>query len=169
MAMPTPPVWTEGGLTLRPSGPDDRDALARLIEEEFAHYWGDYPSAAADALATADALLNGTSGCIACVAETGGELVAFATVTLLHPAPTPAGALFMKDLYVTGSQRGAKIGEAMMAWLSRYARDLGCTRFDWTAEAPNTRAQAFYDRLGAPRAEEKIYYRLTGPSLDEAG
>ena len=167
--MPTPQARTEGGLTLRAARPEDREPLARLIEEEFTHYWGPYASAASDADATAEALLSGNSGCVACVADRDASLVAFATVTLLHPAPTPAGALFMKDLYVTAGHRGDAIGEKMMAWLSRFARDLGCARFDWTAEAPNTRAVSFYDRLGAPRAEDKIYFRLSGPSLAEAG
>ena len=169
MPIPAPPVRTDGPLTLRPAGDTDHGPLARLIEEEFEHYWGQYQSAPADAEATATALLDGTSGCIACVAETGGVLVAFATVTFLHPAPTPAGALFMKDLYVTASQRGTSVGAEMMRWLTRFAKDLGCARFDWTAEAPNTGAQAFYERLGAPRAPDKIYYRLSGPSLEVAG
>lgn len=147
----------------------DRASLARLVEEEFVHYWGTYPSTTDDAALTADALIDGRSGCIACVAAMDDTLVGFATVTFLHPAPTPSGALFMKDLYVTSAHRGAGIGEKIMSWLSCFAKELGCARFDWTAEAPNAQALAFYDRLGAPRAEEKIYYRLSGASLAEAG
>jgi hypothetical protein len=41
----------------------------------------------------------------------------------------------------------------------------GCTRFDWTAETGNSEALTFYDRLGARRVEEKVYFRFDGEAL----
>jgi ribosomal protein S18 acetylase RimI-like enzyme len=43
----------------------------------------------------------------------------------------------------------------------------GCVRFDWSAETDNPDALAFYDRLGAKRVAEKIYYRLEGEGLQQ--
>lgn len=91
----------------------------------------------------------------------------FATYTLLHPAPTADGTLFLKDLYVSAAARGKGVGIALMRHLARVAYDLGCTRFDWTAETDNPSALAFYDELGAERVTEKVYFRLSADRLGE--
>ena len=53
----------------------------------------------------------------------------------------------------------------LMRRVARIAVDLGCRRFDWTAETDNPRAIAFYDDLPASRVAEKVYYRLAGDRL----
>jgi ribosomal protein S18 acetylase RimI-like enzyme len=53
-----------------------------------------------------------------------------------------------------------------MAFLARLALERGCGRFDWTAETDNPETLAFYDRLGARRVEEKVYYRFDGEALN---
>jgi hypothetical protein len=45
------------------------------------------------------------------------------------------------------------------------AIERSCGRFDWTAETGNHDALGFYDRLGARRVEEKVYYRFDGEAL----
>ena len=71
----------------------------------------------------------------------------------------------MKDLFTVEEARGLGIGEAIMRYLARYALDRGCGRFDWTTEDGNARAMAFYERLGARRVTDKVYYRLDGDTL----
>jgi ribosomal protein S18 acetylase RimI-like enzyme len=55
----------------------------------------------------------------------------------------------------------------MLEYLARLAVSRGCVRLDWTAETSNPRALAFYDRLGARRVTEKIYFRVDGDMLQK--
>lgn len=71
----------------------------------------------------------------------------------------------MKDLFVSKGARGSGLGEQFMRYLAKHAVELGCHRFDWTAETDNPRAVAFYDELNASRVEEKVYFRFSDVKL----
>jgi len=71
----------------------------------------------------------------------------------------------MKDLFTLAAARGRGVGHALMAFLARLALERGCGRVDRTAETDNPEALAFYDRLGARRVEEKVYFRVDGEAL----
>ena len=86
---------------------------------------------------------------------------------MLYPAPGPGGQLFMKDLFTLAGSRGQGVGRALMGFVARLAARRGCVRFDWTAETDNPEALAFYDRLGAGRVAEKVYYRFDGETLQQ--
>lgn len=73
----------------------------------------------------------------------------------------------MKDLFVSKNARGIGLGNQFMRYLARYAVELGCLRFDWTAEIDNPRAIAFYDELRASRIVEKVYFRFSDEKLRE--
>jgi GNAT superfamily N-acetyltransferase len=89
-----------------------------------------------------------------------------ATFSILYPAPDLTGELFMKDLFTIQETRGKGVGTAILRFLARYAIENNCSRFDWTAERPNAKAVEFYEGLGIPRVEEKIYYRPSGDMLN---
>lgn len=146
---------------------EDRHALAALLLESNRHYWGPTESAKSMTMATAEAIVTGSSGCRAIIAWAKGAPAGFATVSVLHPALNEAGTLFMKDLFVSSDARGAGIGERFMRHLAGLAAELGCKRFDWTAETGNVRALHFYDGLGAERVHEKVYFRLAGSNLTD--
>ncbi|MEM8589036.1 MAG: GNAT family N-acetyltransferase [Pseudomonadota bacterium] len=143
----------------------DTSTLAGLMLEANRHYWGAWDGASAMTAASAQAMIAGQSGCKAIIAWQGGLPIAFATVSVLHPAPSEHGTLFMKDLFVTENARGTGVGTHVMRHLAGLAMKLGCQRFDWTAETDNPRALAFYDRLGATRVEEKVYFRFSAQTL----
>ena len=109
-------------------------------------------------------VLSATS-CEIALAEIDGKAVGLATFAILYPAPGPSGQLFMKDLFTLAAARGRGVGHALMTFLACLALERGCTRFDWTAETDNPEALAFYDRLGARRVEEKVYFRFDGEAL----
>jgi len=165
MQLPDTHRLETGGATVRRAGTNDAPALTALIEESGRHYWGDGPGIAARAQAIAAALLDGTSGCRAALVFADGRARGYVTYTLLHDAPTPAGVLYLKDIYVTASARGGRLGAVLMQWLAQLAVAQGCTRFDWTAEDDNPRALAFYDRLPAARVTQKVYFRLEADRL----
>ena len=43
----------------------------------------------------------------------------------------------------------------------------GAVRLDWTSETTNPRAVDFYDRIGAQRVTEKVYFRFDGDRLKD--
>lgn len=86
-------------------------------------------------------------------------------MSILLPAPNENGTLFMKDLFVSETARGSGLGRQFMRFPAGYAVELGCHRFDWTAETDNPRAPAFYDDLKATRVAEKVYFRFSSADL----
>ena len=100
------------------------------------------------------------------LAEAEGWPVGLATFGMLFPGQALTGHMHLKDLYVRDGARGLGTGEALLRFLARLAQDRGCSRLDWTTETWNEGAQRLYDRLGAARQPQKIYYRLEGDALD---
>jgi ribosomal protein S18 acetylase RimI-like enzyme len=150
--------------TIRLANYDDAAALTHLIHAMMVHYWGaEAPDRAAVARHVTGDILP--SGCEALLAERDGEAIAIATFAVLYPGPGLGGQLTMKDLFVMDAARGSGVGQALLTHLARLAVARGCLRLDWTTELDNPRALAFYDRLGARRVEEKVYYRIDGDAL----
>lgn len=163
--VPTPPRQADSALQIRSATAQDHAAMASLLLACQRHYRGQRPGQSAEAAAAADRILDGRSGVEMLIGWRGDVPVAFATVTILLPAPTEHGTLFLKDLFVLDGERGQGTGETLMRALARLAVARGCTRFDWTAEADNPRAIAFYGRIGAGQVPEKVYFRFTGAAL----
>ena len=145
----------------------DEAVLAELLLSANQHYWGTSDGAEGMTKAAASALIDGRSGCRALIARVDGQPAAFATLTILHPALNEHGTLFMKDLFVVKAARGLGVGHQIMLHLAKMAYDLGCQRFDWTAERDNPKALEFYDALGADRVDEKVYFRFSGDELSK--
>jgi GNAT superfamily N-acetyltransferase len=148
--------------------PDDHETVADLFHEDGCHYWGDKtPDRAAMGAYVREQVLAGHANVEILLAEAGDKAVGFASFAVVHPAPDLGGQLFMKDLFVTEAARGQGIGEVLLRALAKIAVERGCVRFDWTAEDTNPRALTFYDRLGARRLTEKVYFRFDGEALKD--
>lgn len=144
----------------------DLPVLASLMLASNEFYWGKSCEAAGMTAASAGAIIDGRSGCKAVIAWIDGSPTAFATISLLHPAQNENGTLFMKDLFVLKAARGSGVGKRVMLYLAQMAHQLGCKRFDWTAELDNPDAISFYRALGADRVEEKVYFRFGEAALN---
>ena len=98
------------------------------------------------------------------LAERGGQAVGFAL--FFHNYSTFAGrpGLYVEDLYVAETARGAGIGRALLARLAAIALERGCCRLDLAVLDWNP-ARGFYGRLGFAQVEEWLPYRLSGPGL----
>jgi GNAT superfamily N-acetyltransferase len=145
--------------------PADTESAVGALYELNCHYFGEAASSRDDARLTLGNILSAESGVRMVVAKEEDEIAGLATISLLYPAPESRGQLFLKDLYVCAKWRGSGVGEALMRFLASYAVSKNCIRFDWTTESTNLGALAFYERLGAKRVEEKVYFRLAGDSL----
>jgi len=153
-------------LTIRPATDSDHGLLVDLFHAIEVHYCGSAAPArdAVSAHVMHDIL---PSGCEILIAERDGAAVGLITFAVLYPAPGLGGQLVMKDLFVVDSARGQGLGRVMLAHLARLAVARGCVRLDWTAETDNPGALAFYDRVGAKRVTEKVYFRLDGAALKQ--
>lgn len=152
-------------LDIRAAQAADHTSMAALLLACHRHYWGQRPGDTERTSRAVDHILNQPGSVTMLIGWRDDEPVGFATYTILHPAPTEAGTLFLKDLFVVPAERGRRTGETMLRHLAGLAVAQGCSRFDWTAETDNPKAIAFYQRLGASLVTEKVYFRFTGDDL----
>lgn len=99
------------------------------------------------------------------VAESGGEVVAFALFFVNFSTFLAQPGLYLEDLYVKPSARGQGIGEAMLVRLGRLAVERNYGRFEWCVLDWNEDAIRFYGRMGASLLPEWRLCRVTGESL----
>jgi GNAT superfamily N-acetyltransferase len=145
---------------------DDLENIVELFHQIDLHYFAD-AAPARDEISeyVRRNLFKEHCGVQVVLAKENNLPLGIATFAILYPAPGLSGQLFMKDLFTVGAARGKGVGQAIMRFLAQYALQMNCSRFDWTAETTNPKAVEFYDRLGIPRVEEKVYYRLTKEKL----
>lgn len=123
----------------------------------LAHYQIPAATPAQEARVT-DLLAEGRH--MSCLMAYDGDVpVGFASWVLTFPAGAGL-ALYMKELFVDASVRGAGAGRALMAGLVEIAEDEGCTRMDWQTDRDNAISQAFYTRIDAPGFDKQTY-RIT--------
>ena len=74
--------------------------------------------------------------------------------------------LYLEDLYVQPSARGAGVGRAMMAHLARIVTEREWAGMRWGVMEWNEAAFRFYEGLGAVRANDgHVYMELAGDAL----
>jgi ribosomal protein S18 acetylase RimI-like enzyme len=153
-----------GAVAVRLAGAADRPALVDLVATLVAEYR--QPGTAADIERGVDRHLLGDGGCRAALALLDGAPAGLATFAILFPGFGQVGHGELRHLFVRGACRGRGIGRALLAFLARHVRAEGGTRIDWTTGTANTRAIAFYDRLGVGKLGDKVHYRLDGAAFD---
>lgn len=94
-----------------------------------------------------------------------GHPVGMAAYSFLWPAAGVTRSLYLKELYVTKTFRCKGIGALLMQRLCQVAVEHECSRIEWTADEGNAPAQVFYEQLGVPKHQEKIFFRLEGNDL----
>src|SRR5260370_21504029 len=71
----------------------------------------------------------------------------------LWPAFGLTRSLYLKEFYVADAYRRQGVGKRLMQGVFDEAGKRGCGRVEWTPDANNADAQAFYDALGVlPRS-----------------
>lgn len=75
--------------------------------------------------------------------------------------------IYLEDLYVKLEARGKGVGQKILVYLARLAKERGCGRLEWSVLDWNTPAIEFYKKIGAKPMDEWTVYRLTGDALDE--
>ncbi|GAB3484874.1 GNAT family N-acetyltransferase [Amycolatopsis cihanbeyliensis] len=102
------------------------------------------------------------------VAEVDGEVVGFALWFLNFSTWRGVHGIYLEDLYMRPSRRGAGLGKALLAELARECVRRGYARLEWWVLDWNP-ATEFYTSLGAVPMDEWTVYRLTEGPLRELG
>jgi GNAT superfamily N-acetyltransferase len=98
-------------------------------------------------------------------AATDGVPVGFALFFHNYSTFTGRPGIYLEDLFVRPSARGAGIGRALMAHLAKLAVARGCARFEWAVLDWNADAIAFYRSIGAVGMDAWRVQRLAGEAL----
>ena len=147
-------------ITLAAAVPGDEGKVAALLAE-LARFYGGSP-AGTPAERSADvrgALFGAPPLAYALLAWDGPDLAGMAAYSFLWPASGLTASLYLKELYVARAHRRSGAGRALMDGLSAIAARRGLSRVEWTTDAPNRDAQAFYAALGAQPLTSKVFYR----------
>lgn len=150
--------------------PGNIEAIVALAEEMDRFYGAtDIEPLSTRTRQIADAIFSNPPAAYALLAWNGDQLVGFAAYSFLWPAVGLTRSLYLKELYVVQACRGRGVGKLLMQKLAEIAAKHACSRVEWTTDEQNRDAQAFYESLGMPRDDSKLFYRLEGEPLRAAG
>ncbi|MDN7671885.1 GNAT family N-acetyltransferase [Burkholderia oklahomensis] len=151
-------------ISIRAAAPADVPAMLSLMRElaEFEKLTHLFVATEAD---LAEALFGARPSVEALVAASGGALVGYALY--FHNYSTFIGrrGLYLEDLYVQPSQRGAGLGTRLLRQLAAIAVKRRCGRFEWTVLDWNQPAIDFYRKMGADVLSDWRVVRVTGDAL----
>lgn len=114
---------------------------------------------------TAAALFGPKARAFADIAELDGQPVGFALWFYNYSTFVGRHGIYLEDLFVRPSARGAGAGKALLANLAKRCLDEGLGRLEWSVLDWNAPSIAFYDSLGAAAMDEWIIRRLTGEGI----
>lgn len=153
-------------LTIRAA---QRDDVALILG--FIHELAEYEKLADQVVAEPEQLIEHLFGprpfAEVLIGEVDGEAAGFAL--FFHNYSTFLGkpGIYLEDLYVRPSVRGAGLGKALLGRLAGLAVERGCGRLEWSVLDWNDPAIGFYRKLGANPQDEWTVYRLSGPALGD--
>jgi ribosomal protein S18 acetylase RimI-like enzyme len=153
---------------IRPATPADIPAIHALIRE-----LADYERALEEAKATEEqlheALFGARPAAFAHVAtDSTDSVIGYAVWFLNFSTWRGVHGIYLEDLYVRPTARGAGHGKALLTELARICVERGYQRLEWSVLNWNTPAIDFYESLGALPQSDWTVYRLTDEALVRA-
>lgn len=149
---------------IRAATPADIPAIHRLIVE-LAIYEKE-PDAVKATHADLDRALFGERPAAECVlAEVDGQAVGLALFFTNFSTWTGKPGLYLEDLFVMPTARGAGLGKALLVHLAQLCVARGYGRFEWSVLDWNAPAIGFYKALGAKPMDEWTVMRVDGYAL----
>lgn len=100
------------------------------------------------------------------LAEADGVPAGYALVFETYSSFLALPTLFLEDFFVLPSYRGQKVGSKLFRAMVAEAKQRGCGRMEWSVLDWNRLAIDFYERMGARRMQEWLYYRLLPEDMD---
>jgi GNAT superfamily N-acetyltransferase len=153
------------GRMIRSAKPEDVAEIHAMVRE-LADYEKSLDEAKATPQQLNDALFGASPAVFAHVAEDeSGTVVGFALWFLNYSTWTGVHGIYLEDLYVRPTARGAGYGKALLAQLARVCVERGYGRLEWSVLDWNEPALAVYRSQGAVPMDEWTVHRLTGEAL----
>lgn len=66
---------------------------------------------------------------------------------LVHPSTTAPDVCYLQDLFTAPNVRGQGVGRALIAAVTGWSRDRGCSRVYWMTHESNATARRLYDAV----------------------
>lgn len=159
------PARAPDEIDIRWAEPGDRVAIAGLLLQTKHHY-REEPAAPDEIEAAVAGWLESKPGHARFVIAHAGRMPAgYASVAATPPAMGLAGALYLKELFVSPEMRSRGIGHELLAFLARFCLAENIERIDLTTAADNEAGIRFYEREGASIQRQKISLRFENKSL----
>jgi GNAT superfamily N-acetyltransferase len=154
-----------GQTTIRAAGTHDVPLLLALFRElaEYEHL-EDELRATEERLS--DAMFGERPAADALIAERDSDVAGYALFFPTFSSFEASPGIWLEDLFVRPSHRGAGVGRALLEAVAAITRERGGKRLEWTALDWNELALGFYRRLGASTMSEWITHRLDGEELE---
>lgn len=153
-------------LEIRPAVEADVDLVLTFIRK-IAEYGDLSDEVSATAEDIRAALFGPQPVAHAVLASWGTEPAGFAIYSFTFASFVGKTGIFVENLYVEQGHRNKGVGKAMLVYLARLGRQLGCGRLEWAVLNWNERAMEFYQDLGALPMDEWTTFRLTGETLEK--
>lgn len=151
-------------LHVRPATPADVPAIMALIRE-LADYERLSHEVVGDERLLSEHLFGARPAAHVLMGEVDGLVAGFALYFTSFSTFLTRPGIYLEDLYVRPTARGAGLGRALLTRLAALAVERGCGRLEWSVLDWNEPAIAFYRARGAVPMDGWTTYRVTGPAL----
>ena len=75
--------------------------------------------------------------------------------------------IYLEDIFITKRARGSGLGEMMLKFIAKIAKERGFERIDFQVLQWNTPAIEFYEKLGALRDDEERHFKFTDEAFQK--
>ena len=156
------------GLEIRIATESDTEELAWLNQELLTFYG--LPARNQRSFvshAIAKGVFQENSGLKILLAIENNNAIGFLAFSEIFALASCQKSIFIQDLFVARKVRKSGAGRALMETLFKFAIDNEITQIDWTTDAWNSKAIAFYEHIVPSLKTEKILYRLNEERLNQ--
>lgn len=151
---------------VRTAREQDIPALLELMRElaVFEDYLAQF---SVDAAALRERAFGATSQCQVFVAEASGTLLGYAVALLIPFTYDLRPTCRLKELYLQPGQRSQGLGQRLLSSVANWALSQGAGRLQWDVLAGNSRAEAFYQRLGGRPVSKWLAYEMPTQAMQQ--
>jgi len=74
--------------------------------------------------------------------------------------------IYLEDIFITKRMRGRGVGEMMLKYIAKIAKERGFERIDFQVLEWNAPAIGFYGRLGAERNDDERHFKFSDEAFE---